>query len=385
VSLLVELAAMLVYGNALVLLHELGHAAFARLGGFRVTSFAVGLGPPLLRIPLRGGVVLHLDRWWVGGACTAIPLGPTTRRRAWYHAGGLIVQAVLAVLLLLLPDTWLIDRIESFNLLVALTNALPWRLGGSASDGWYLLDAARGGRQQVEILPQRARLVRLLNREEQVGSPVGTMYAALCLAWADVLAGRPDRADAFFQQDPPETALEPWIDALYTYVRAEWHRQRHRPLPALETAQAGRTAREGELSEAAQGLLLLAAARARVDLGQHDAAVRTLTGIVGDAGPIGRQALVVLLWTTLDQAVDDLEHAVFRVARRVSEAWLDPADAVAALRAAGDALVEHGRTDAAHGSRVAANQLEHRLRTTAAAEDRASLAARLQTRYEPNP
>ena len=319
---------MLVYGNALVLLHELGHAAFARVGGFRVTSFAVGLGPPLLRLSLRGGVVLHLDRWPVGGSCTAIPLGPTSRRRAWYHAGGLIVQAVLALVLLALPDSWLVNRIESFNLLVALTNALPWRLGGSASDGWYLLDAARGGRQQVEILPQRTRLLRLLTREEAVGSPVGTMYAALCLAWADVLAGRPDRADPFFEADPPETALEPWIDALYTYVRAEWHRQRHRPLAALETVQRGRTAREGELSEAATGLLLLAAARARVDLGQHDEAGRALAGIVGDAGPIGRQATVVLLWSTLGASPDELEHAVFRVARRTTEAWLDPADGV---------------------------------------------------------
>lgn len=392
-SIAVEILAMLVYGNVLVLLHELGHAAFARPGGFRVTSFAVGLGPPLLRIPLRGGVVVHLDLWWIGGACTAIPLGPTTRRRAWYHTGGLIVQGALAVVLLLLPDVWLVDRIESFNLLVAVTNALPWRLGSSASDGWFLLDVARGGRKQVEVLPQRARLVRLLHRERQVGSPVGTTYAALCLAWADVVAGRPERADAFFEQDPPETAVEPWIDALYTYVRSEWHRLRGRPLAALDTAEQARSAREGELSEAGRGLLALATARAWVDLDDLDEATQALARIVGQAGPIGRQATVVLLWANLGGPEDDLEHAVFRVARRVEDAWLDPADTVLALREAALRLDTAGRAAPADGAREAASKLERRLQGTAAGEDRATLSSRLASRvadrptnrYEPTP
>lgn len=373
----IEIFAMFLYGNALVLLHELGHAAFARIGGFRVTSFAVGLGAPLARLHLRGGVVLHLDRWWIGGACTAIPLGPTTRRRAWYHAGGLIVQAVLALILFLLPDLWLIDRIESFNLLVAATNAIPWRLGGSASDGWFLLDAARGGRRQVEILPQRAQLERLLRREQEVGSPVGTTYAALCLAWADVIAGRPDRADAFFEKDPPETAVEPWIDALYTYVRAEWHRQRGRPIAALETAESAIVAREGELSEVAQGLLALARARAHIDLGDDSAASHDLNRIIGQAGPIGRQATVILLWTSLIARSDDLEHAVFRVARRSEGAWLDPADAVLALRTAAEALAADGREAPAQGAREAASKLTRRLQGSASSADRETLTDRL--------
>lgn len=376
-DLLVELLAMAVYGSAIVLLHELGHAAFARAGGFRVTSFAVGLGKPILRVPLRGGVVFHLDRWWVGGACTAIPKGPTTRRRSWYHAGGLIAQAALALVLLPLPDLWLVDRIESFNLLVAVTNAAPWRFGGSASDGWYLLDVARGGRRAVEVLPQRARLLRLAAREREIGSPVGTTYAELCLAWGDLLAGRADRADPFFQADPPETAVEPWIDVLYTYVRAEWHRLQHRPLAAVRTVQEARRAREGEVRDDALGLLAIAEARASVDLGSPDRAVRALVRVAGLSGPVGRQAAAVSLLAALDGPPDELEYATWRVARRGPEAWLDPADVVAGLTAAAARLSEAGRSDAAIGARVAASALERRVLATAAAEDRASLQARL--------
>jgi hypothetical protein len=376
-DLLIELLAMAIYGNAIVLVHELGHAAFARVGGFRITSFAIGLGPPLLRLPLRGGVVVHLDRWWVGGSCTAIPLGPTSRRRSWYHAGGLIVQAGLALVLLPLPESWLVDRIETFNLLVAATNAVPWRIGGSASDGWFLLDMARGGRKAVEILPQRARLLRLAERERAVGSPLGTTYAELCLAWGDLLAGRADRADAFFELDPPETAVEPWIDVLYTYVRAEWHRLRQRPLAAVRTVREARLAREDEVGEDALGLLAVAEARAAVDLGATERVARALARVTGLSGPVGRQAAAVSLLAALSGSADDLEYATWRVARRTGESWLDPADVVAGLRAAADQLVEAGRSEAAAGARVAAAALSKRVRASAAAEDRPFLERRL--------
>ncbi|MFT7521041.1 MAG: hypothetical protein ACI9MC_003192 [Kiritimatiellia bacterium] len=376
---LVELLAMAVYGNIIVLLHELGHAGFARFAGFRVTSFAVGLGPPLLRFPLRDGVVFHIDRWPIGGACTAIPLGPTGAGRSWYHAGGLVVQGVLGVFLFALPEHWLIDRMMHFNALVALTNAVPWKLGGSASDGWYLLDAWRGGRRAVEILPQRAQLERLAAREQAVGSPLGTLYADLCLAWADVLAGRADRASKFFELDPPQTAVEPWIDVLYHYVRAEWHRQLHRPLAALRTLQDTRRARESEVGEMGLDLLLVAEARTLIDLGDNQKAQRVLAKLAGTWGPVGRQASAIQLRTSIEDAAEELEYATWRVARRVNEAWLDPADTIETLHIAADRLEEHGRPAPAAGARQAANTLSKRILASCAAEDRPSLNARLGT------
>lgn len=373
-----ELLAMLVYGNVLVLFHEAGHAALARAGGFRVTSFAVGLGPPLLRLQLPGGVVLHLDRWPLGGSCTAIPRGPSSRRRAWYHAGGLIVQAGLALLLLGAPEGWLTDRLISFNLLVAATNALPWRVGRSASDGWYLLDTFRGGRRGVEVLPQRARLEHLARRELAVGSPLGSLYAALCLAWADVLVGRLDRADVFFQRDSPQTAVEPWVDVLYTYVRAEWHRAHGRALAALRTLREARTAREGEVSEGALGLLTVAEARALVDLDALDQARDALARITGVGGPIGRQASAIYLRTVLEGPAEDVEAAAARVVRRRDEAWLDPADVVEALTRAMERLAAQERPTIA--LQEARDALAARVRATAAPDDREALGVRLSQR-----
>ena len=56
--LVIELFALLMYGTGIVVLHELGHLLFARLGGFRVSSFGIGFGKPLLRFQWRGGLVL---------------------------------------------------------------------------------------------------------------------------------------------------------------------------------------------------------------------------------------------------------------------------------------------------------------------------------------
>ena len=130
-----------------VLIHELGHALLAPEGGYRVTSFGVGAGRPLFRTRLSGGVVFFVAPMvLVGGSCTAIPVGPAGPRRAWFHGGGLIAQGLLALLLFFLPTHWLIDRLWQFNLLVAATNAIPWRLGAVASDGWYIVDALTGAR-----------------------------------------------------------------------------------------------------------------------------------------------------------------------------------------------------------------------------------------------
>ena len=301
----VELLAMLVYGNVLVVAHELGHAAFARAGGYRVTSFGVGLGRPVLRVGLRGGVVFHLDRWLIGGACTAIPIRSSSARRVLYHGGGLVVQGVLAVVLALLPDSWLVDRVESFNLLVALTNALPWRFGTSASDGWYILDALTGSRRGGAVLPTRARLRRLAAREATIGSPVGTMYAAMCLAWLDVHCNKPRAANAFFEQDPPESAVEPWLDGLYHYVRSEWHRLQGRPLAAVQTARDTRLALGEDLVDEAAALIALAEARALVDAGSPDAAAKPLARLTGLSGPLGRQATAIALRTVLDGDPDE--------------------------------------------------------------------------------
>lgn len=376
--LVAEILALLIYGPALVLLHEAGHAALARVGGFRVTSFGIGLGRPVWKVALSGGTVVHVDRWILaGGACTAVPIAPPSARRAWFHGGGLLVQAVLAGVLLLLPDAWLFERIAEFNLLVAITNAIPWRWGASASDGWYLWSVLAKAHRVAEVLPQRAQLERLRRREAQAGSSFGTAYAELCLAWLAVQANRTSEATAFFEDQAPEVALEPWVDALYHYVHATWHRMERRPLAALRVAREALALHTDDLADESVGLLTLAEAHALVDLEEPAAAQRVLARLAGVGGLIGRQAAVVHLAASLDAPPDALEFATWRVVRRIQEVWLDPPDTVTTLWNAADRLQHHQRVQAASGAREASRALAKRTLATADPMDRHRLAVRL--------
>jgi len=376
--LMAEILALLVYGPVLVLLHEVGHAALARTGGFRVTSFGIGLGRPVWKVELSGGTVVHLDRWILaGGTCTAVPIAAPSSRRAWFHGGGLLVQAILAGVLLLLPDVWLVERIAQFNLLVAATNAIPWRWGATASDGWYLWNLLTGGKRAGEVLPPRAQLEQLRRREAHTGSAFGRAYAALCLAWLEVQANRTAEATRFFEGQAPEVALEPWVDALYHYVHSMWHRMEHRPLAALRVAREALALHADDLADESVGLLTLAEAHALVDLEEPAAAQRVLARVAGVGGLIGRQAAVVHLAASLDAPPDELEFATWRVVRRIQEVWLDPPETVMSLWNAADRLREHQRIHAARGAREASRTLAKRTLASADPMDRHPLAARL--------
>lgn len=382
-GLLIEFAALAVYGPALVVLHELGHALFARWGGYRVTSFGVGLGRPLWTLHLSGTLVLHVDRGLIaGGACTAIPDGPPTSRRIWFHGGGLLLQAALALVLLVLPDHWLVERVARFNALVALTNAIPWRLGASASDGWHILDAISGGRRSGNLLSQRSIFEHMAAREAAIDSPLGVAYADLCVAWTDVLAGRLEDAGDFFAHDPPQTAAHPWTDALYHYVKAEWHRELGRPLAALATARAGRAAVDARLGADAVALLALAEARALVALDEPDAALKAVQRVLG--GPYAPQALPVVLWCSLDAPTEDLELATWKVARHIHGPWLDPADAILSLCEAAEELAHRSRLNAAHAARDAATALARQTLRQAEVRDHRTLSWRLRPAVHTN-
>jgi hypothetical protein len=377
-TLWLDLAALLLYGPIVVLIHEAGHAAFARRGGYRVTDFAIGMGRPIWRIDLRGGAVLHIDRLLLlGGACTAIPIEPPSSRRAWFHLGGLLFQAILMVLLLPLIDSrWGMHAI-TFNGLVMVHNAIPWRMGHHASDGWHLWDALTGARRGADVLAQRAAIERMLARAEQVGTPLGVSYARVCVAWATVLAGRPEDANALFRDDPPATTVEPWVDALYHYVCAEWHRAHGRPLAALRTAREAYNALDLETVVEGQALIALSEARALAELGAPAQAQRALARMAGTGGAIGWQAAVTQLWASLSADPDDLELATRRLVLRLHHTGLDPGDGAMALWEAGHRLAGHGRIGAARHARSAATNLARRVLRRAPDTDRTTLAARM--------
>lgn len=361
-----EITALYIYGPLIVLCHELGHAAFARRGGFRVTSFAVGMGRPLVRLGTVRGAVVWVGRWVFGGGfCVAIPITPTTGHRGWYYGGGLLVQLSLAVVLWAGSDLWWVARAAQFNVLVFLTNAIPWRWQASASDGWMLLELVRGARSQSEILPQRAALKKVALRESVVESPLGEAWAGLCLAWGDVVAGDTDAAAEFLQAPPAELALEPYVEGLRTYVTAEWHRRAGRPDDALATIL---TAPPTHKNTAIHGFVALSHAAALLDIGDSTNARRVLDDVFAGPDFLVRQAVVLRLRAAEGQTTEDVEHAAWRVLRHIDAAWLDPVQTVTALHDAALRLSRDNRAAAATGIHQAVQGLVVRTLNSAHAD-----------------
>lgn len=376
-----ELAALAIYGPLVVILHELGHVLFASAGGYRVTAFAIGLGRPLWRFKLGRGPVVVVNQWILaGGACTAIPTRRPGPRRAWYHAGGLIAQLGLGLSVLVTPAAWLVQRVATFNLLVAVTNAVPWRWGNQASDGWHLVDLIFRGQRPGLLLAHRSLFVRLAWRAELAEDDVARRYAELCLAWIDLVSGNAHRAAEAFSSLTPEWIEDPWTDALYHYVYAEVVRCEGDPERAIELA---RTAIAGALPGAGiaeRTLLRVAEGRALVQLGRNQEAIAVLKEA---DGPAERQARIVRILALLDDPVR-LAPAVRDAMYPSQERWLDVIDASTAMCFAANALGRAGQSPptagraAEYGGRLAKRALD-----AADAADTDAITARLSASLPP--
>jgi hypothetical protein len=378
-SLPAELLALTLLVPLIGTLHELGHAAAAPLAGYRVTSLGLGLGKPLWRRVNPRGQVLWLGRWpLAGGACVAVPSG-FEARPALYHAGGLVMQALLALALLPLSDLhWLLARAETFNLLVLAWNLLPWRWQGQASDGWYLVAGTVPGRARAPVMGRRPVLERLVRFEENLGSPVGSWYAQLGLAWLDVMVGRPERAATFLASPEPE-GLQPedrGIRAIRGHVRVSWHRAAGRYEEALDEARSWRARLGSAVPDGAEDLSTLAVARALVDCDQPAEARRVLASLAGVSGAVGREATAILLAACLAEDDDRaVRRAAWRLVERLPGPFFDPVLVVRSLdRAArrGDAGDPVSQRFAREAQRVRA-----RLLAWVELEDREALAASL--------
>lgn len=372
---------LLAWVPVIVTIHELGHALMAAPAGYRLTSFGVGRGRPLLHHRGREGLVLYLGRnLLAGGACVAIPRAASPGpRAALFHAGGVLAQLGLVAVFAVLPEAWWwVEPVASFNLLVLATNVLPWRVAGMASDGWWILSRVRRrGTSGPGLIGRRSVIRRIRDFEATARSPVGTWYAELMLAWTDVLVGRLDRADAFFARAHDEAAIDPVLDVMSQSVEASWHVARGRPLAALRAIRQARAAYGPALAPDSEDLLSVAEARTWLALGEADAASRALAQVAGVGGAIGGEAAVIRLEIALHQGDAD---AVARAARRLAGVargpLLDPPAAVLALGRAVDLL--GGPHDEQTGQLAAVTrELAQRLLLSVDAEDREALSRRL--------
>jgi hypothetical protein len=152
---------LLVLASAFVLMiivHELGHVAGAKIAGWKVHLFAVG--PFLLRTaPLRLSFAGRMIGGDVGGFVLALPHPDQNWRDGAlpYYAGGIVACLALAAAasgLFLMSEAagwsglfsrWLLYvALFSFSI-GAVVNAIPWRTEeGSETDGASILDHLRG-------------------------------------------------------------------------------------------------------------------------------------------------------------------------------------------------------------------------------------------------
>lgn len=321
----------------IAIVHELGHAAVAKTAGFRVTSFGIGRGRPLLRIQLPGGVVFHVGwLFFTGGACVAIPRSPESGpRAALFHGGGIAAQILLGIVLLTVPDgpwsTW-IRAGSQFNLLVAAWNLLPWRLGRVASDGWWLFSRLTRGAmvRRRALFEQRGAIERILAYETRVRSPLGIWYGELMLAWCDLLSSRNDSALERLKQSPALPVEDHHLQRIEALVRAEAAVRSQRPMVALRTIED--TMEHLTQPDEAADLLTIVEARAWLALEDPHRARRSLGRLAGISGAIGREAISVALEVAL---LDDDRVAVHATANRLARAstkgMFDPIAASLAL------------------------------------------------------
>ncbi len=374
----IGLLSFLAWVPVVAIVHELGHALVASTAGFRVTSFGIGRGRPIVRIQMPGAVVFHVGwLFFTGGACVAIPRSPESRpRAALFHGGGIAAQVVLGMILLLLPSgpwsPW-IDAGGHFNLLVAAWNLLPWRVGRVASDGWWLFSRLTQGAvvPHRALFEQRRAIEQILAHETRVRSPIGIWYGHLMLAWCDLLTGREASAFDRLEQVISLPVMDRHLSNIEALVRAEAAVRSGHPMLALRMVEAA--AVDGTEPNDTADLLTVVEARAWLALGVPFQARRAIGRLAGIGGAIGREAMSVTLKLAVQERDRPAIHATaYRLVHTSTQGMIDP---IAASLALDQASLVADDPDTATRWRARAVGIARAAVDQASAEDKPSLHA----------
>lgn len=328
------------YATVITAVHELGHALAARPAGYRLTSLGLGRGPRLLRLALPWGVIIVVHAVpFAGGSVVAIPeRGEVGRRGAWFHAGGLLAQVGLGLLIAAAPERWWSQDLADFNFVVLAWNLIPWQIQGQTSDGWWLASRlwpallervwpgeGSGGSLALKG-PAFARLAAL---ERGRGSPVGLRYALLMQAWAALQRRALPEAAALLAELPAldgaaSRGAPPVLGLLEAYVAVERARLEGQPGPAVV----------GPALEAP--LVQVALARAAIQRGalREAAALLDLRPAAEPAAGLWRLAALELRLAEDDAQHADLAEALGAVLAGLGPTHADPIGAAEAAEAA---------------------------------------------------
>ena len=295
---------------ASIFAHELGHAVAGWLVGYVVTSFGLGTSRPLFVAAPRGVRVYFCRvRPSQGITFAFMPqIYPSRARMAWFAAGGIVANGLLAAvalgLLYGLPgggSVWL--TVAAVNGLLAAISLLPFRFRvGKATlrtDGALILQALRTGlvAQPPPDMIQTARYLRDLWLS--VGDTLILRVYLIAAAQAWIELGDIERADDLCREaDSLPGASPPDVRSLGGIVRSQIALGAGRP----DEADAALDAAEAYYRAAGHrvGLFLIALCRASVRVGRGDpaGAARDLDALVTDPTAAGHPALALSLLTT---------------------------------------------------------------------------------------
>lgn len=202
-----------------IFLHELGHATMARLCGFRVTSFGLGLGGKCLAFGV-GGTRIYLTSARPLQGLTfsfATQIYPSRWASAAMLAGGVIANGLASAACFVLwynsvPGSTIWGVAALYNA-ICLINIIPFKFRTGAltlrSDGAQILDQFRGG--TLIPAPQIIQGMKVLRPHlEVVGDRLALRMNLLSAALSCQELGLTERAAATFAEaesveveDPP--------------------------------------------------------------------------------------------------------------------------------------------------------------------------------------
>ncbi|WP_107840093.1 site-2 protease family protein [Metasolibacillus meyeri] len=139
----------ILYIPLIVIIHELGHAAFIILFGREVTEISLGVGEVIFRIKK---FVIKKNSWWLGYCAWENIDSLATYKKLLIYLGGIIFNLSTATIIWIFGDVQYADWYRAFifsSYVMALINIIPFKFpsSGLESDGLACIQLLRSAKK----------------------------------------------------------------------------------------------------------------------------------------------------------------------------------------------------------------------------------------------